>query len=188
MSRHRHLPALAGVVCFLMMASISSLSTATAQEAPDDPFADVDLESLKEKGGATGVAPTDEQPTPEKPLETIFDNGNSDAVLNRPTRPTVFVLDGPTRIAKITTYHWNDGRGAPAGTIALKSASGETYGPWQTTGEPGQGGVPNAYWVANPDVSLPPGSYTVIDSGPATWARNNASKGAGITVVGGYVE
>ena len=187
MLRHRYVPALAGFVCLVITASTPSLPTASAQEASDDPFGDVDLESLKEKGGSTGVEPTDEQVTPEK-IETIFDNGNSDAVLNRPTGATVFVLNGTARIAKITTYHWNDGRGAPSGTIALKSTSGETYGPWQATGEPGQGGVPNAYWVADPNVSLPPGSYTVIDSDPATWARNDASEGAGIAVVGGYVE
>jgi hypothetical protein len=187
MLRHRYLPALAGLVCLVITASTPSLRTVSAQEASDDPFGDLDLESLKEKGGSTDVAPTDEQSTPEK-IETVFDNGNSDAVLNRPTRATVFVLNGSTRIAKITTYHWNDGRGAPAGTIALKSSSGETYGPWQATGEPGQGGVANAYWVADPNVSLPPGSYTVIDSDPATWARNDASVGAGMTVVAGEVE
>ena len=120
--------------------------------------------------------------------EKIFDNGNIYAVKNRPTRTTVLVFDTPTRITQIKTYHWNNGRGAPAGTIALQSSSGETFGPWRTVGLPGQGGVRSAYWVALPDVSLPAGEYTVIDSAPSTWAHNAATSGAGMVEVEGFPE
>jgi len=120
--------------------------------------------------------------------EKIFDNGNVYAVQNRPTRPTVVVFNAPTRITQIMTYHWNNGRGSPAGTIALRSGSGETYGPWRTVGLPGQGGVPSAYWVALPDITVPPGTYTVIDSNPSTWAHNAATSGTGIVVAEGFAE
>lgn len=117
---------------------------------------------------------------------TIFDNGNIAAVRNRPTRPTEFELLEPTRIVTIKTYHWNNGRGSIPGTIAVRSMSGETYGPWQAAGEPGQGGVPNAYWAARPNADLPAGQYTVIDSNPSTWAQNSLSGGAGFASAEGH--
>ncbi len=118
----------------------------------------------------------------------FFDNGNIYAVENRPTRTTVFALRAPIRVTRIMTYHWNYGSGAPAGQIALRNSAGETFGPWQAFGEPGQGGVPSAYWVGEPDVVLPAGSYTIVDSNPSTWARNAASGGAGMASAEGYRE
>jgi hypothetical protein len=118
----------------------------------------------------------------------LFDNGNIYAVKNRPTRTAVFTLSKSTRITRIMTYHWNDGHGAPAGRIALRNSSGETFGPWQAIGEPGQGGVPSAYWVVEPDVRLPAGTYTIVDSNQSTWAQNSGSAGAGMASVEGYLE
>jgi YARHG domain-containing protein len=119
-------------------------------------------------------------------LDTIFDNGNIEAVQNQPTQPTVFVLSDPTRLVTIRTYHWNNGRGATPGTIAVRNSAGQTYGPWQTAGQPGQGGVPNAYWVANPNVDLAPGQYVVVDSDPSSWAQNGTSGGVGFASAEGY--
>lgn len=179
MSHHRMSSVFAvGFVCIVIAVSSAAPRTASAQDldASDNPFGEFGLESMKKKGA-----------TPKR-IEKIFDNGNIYAVQNRPTRATVITLDGPTRIAKITTYHWNDGRGAPAGTIALRSSSGKTFGPWQASGQPGQGGVPSAYWIVEPDISLPAGSYTVIDSNPATWAQNDVTAGVGMAWAEGYIE
>ncbi len=118
----------------------------------------------------------------------FFDNGNIYTVYNRPRRTTVFTLAAPMRVTRIMTYHWNNGNGAPAGQIALRSRTGETYGPWAAAGEPGQGGVPSAYWVVEPDLLLPAGTYTIVDSNPSTWAQNQASRGAGMASVEGYRE
>jgi hypothetical protein len=119
--------------------------------------------------------------------QTLFSNNNPDAVQNQPAQEAVVMFSSPVMIAKITTYHWNDGRGTPAiGTISLRSQTGQIYGPWQAEGEPGQGGVPNAYWVAYPNVSLPAGAFTVIDSDPATWAQNAASGHVGMVWAEGY--
>ena len=142
------------------------------------------------------AAPAQPAPAPQPPVrETqaqeivkFFDNGNIYAVNNRPRRTTVFTLRAPIRVTRIMTYHWNDGYGAPAGRIALRSRSGETFGPWQASGEPGQGGVPSAYWVVEPDLLLPAGSYTIVDSNPSTWAQNNASRNAGMASLEGYRE
>ena len=118
----------------------------------------------------------------------FFDNGHIYAVENRPRRTTVFALEAPTRVTRIMTYHWNNGRGAAAGQIALRNSAGETFGPWQAFGEPGQGGVPSAYWIVEPDINLPAGTYTIVDSNPSTWAQNAASNGAGMASAEGYRE
>lgn len=79
MLRHRCLPALAmGLVCLVITAT-ASLGTASAQDASDDPFGDIDLESLKKNGdkvpgsgspAETEVAPPAQEstPLPEEPV------------------------------------------------------------------------------------------------------------------------
>ncbi|MCX8031665.1 MAG: hypothetical protein N3A59_08840, partial [Thermodesulfovibrionales bacterium] len=118
--------------------------------------------------------------------QVIFNNGNIGGVYNNPTRPTTFTLNQPHVITLIQNYHWNNAKGSMPGTIALRDQTGKTYGPWQAKGSPGQGGVPNAYWTVYPNITLPAGTYTVIDSEPSTWAQNSGSNGAGHTKIEGY--
>ncbi len=138
--------------------------------------------------GATTTSPTGttSTPLPTAKGNVIFNNGNIGGVSNSPSRATSFTLQGPHVITLIQNYHWNNGRGANLGTIALRASSGQTYGPWRTAGAPGQGGVPNAYWNAYPNTTLPAGTYTVIDSDPSSWAQNSESGGAGFSRVEGY--
>lgn len=133
--------------------------------------------------------PTPPPPRPQPPAQParVFYNGNIGGVANG-GRPPQFSLSNPTRITYVMTYHWNNARGHRPGTIALVSASGVTYGPWQATGQPGQGGVPDAYWIANPNVVLPSGVYQVVDSDPASWAQNGESLGLGMTEIKGVPE
>ena len=116
----------------------------------------------------------------------IFNNGNGGGVKNLPARPTTFTMMGTRRIARITTYHWNNGRGAVPGAISLRSASGQVYGPWRAAGVPAQGGGATVYWVASPNQDLPAGAYAVIDSDPTTWAWNDGSGGAGMAWIDAY--
>jgi len=44
----------------------------------------------------------------------------------------------------------------------------------------GQGDVPDAYWVVNPNLVISSGTYTVIDSDPDTWAQNSETNGIGM--------
>lgn len=104
---------------------------------------------------------------------------NVDVVHNGPTRPSTFTLQEPRVLVWLQTYHWNQGRGAPPGTLGVRDASGRSFGPWPASGSPGQGGLVNAYWNVRPGVLLPAGEYTVVDSDPSTWAQNAASQGAG---------
>jgi hypothetical protein len=136
-----------------------------------------------DRGDTDGVdTPVDEIQGEE---ELILDINTLGAVDNDPTNPTTFSLDRSFKITKIQTYHWNYGQGQTPGTIALQGQDGKTISLWQASGEPGMGGVPDAYWVVQPNVVLPAGEYTVIDSDPATWSQNSETGGRGIARIWG---
>ncbi len=116
----------------------------------------------------------------EQAAKLQYDNHNKMAVENNGTPPT-FEIDLLATITSIETYHWNNGSGSPkTGEISLKAEDGTIYGPWETQGTAGQGGVPNAYWTASPTIEIPAGIYTVIDSDPSTWSQNSGSEGKGM--------
>lgn len=114
--------------------------------------------------------------------EQIFYNGNIAGVQSDPTNPTVFTVDRERLITNVTNYHYFNG-GAFPGTISLRHSDGTIYGPWQSSGSVGQGGVTNAYWICYPLVRIKAGTYTVIDSGPSTWSHNSGSNYCGFTWV-----
>ena len=117
----------------------------------------------------------------------IFDNWNVCGVMNTPTKDTSFTIDAPYLVTFIATYHWNYGGGAlPGGKgISLKDASGKIFGPWAVTTSAGSGGAANVNWECHPGVTLPAGTYTVIDPDPATWSQNTGTGGSGFVRVAG---
>jgi hypothetical protein len=115
----------------------------------------------------------------------IFYNWNVGGVSNGPSYDTTFSISEPMMITSINNYHYFN-YGALPGTIALRHSDGTVYGPWETNGGTGQGGVPNAYWVAEPNVVIKAGDYTVIDSDPSTWSQNSGSGYEGFSWVQGY--
>jgi len=118
----------------------------------------------------------------------IFTNTNAYGVQNMPTAATTFTLRNTYRITEIKTYHWNYGKGSRVGLIRLLDGKLNVVGTWNAAGAVGQGGVPNAYWVVRPsNLVLRPGSYTIVDSNPATFSQNSASKGAGMIWVTGFL-
>ena len=114
----------------------------------------------------------------------LYTNNNIAGVQNGPTQPTRFQLTQPTLVTYLMSYHWNNGRGQPPGTIVLRHQDGTTYG-GAAGSAPGSGGAPNAYWIVRPNVVLKSGIYTVVDSHPSTWAQNAQSNGQGIVEVKG---
>lgn len=130
---------------------------------------------ISKRGTANASTAGPPPPPPQAVVRQVFKIGNDAGVMNGPTRPSVFSLDRPTLITELTDYHWNGGRGAPAGTIMLRADDGSTYGPWRATL------INGVYWRTSPNVVLPPGRYTVIDSDPATWAQNGGTGGAGMS-------
>jgi hypothetical protein len=114
----------------------------------------------------------------------LLDTTNGAAVQSGPTAAATFRLAAPAHVVRITNYHWNDGKGARPGLIGLRDeASGKQIGAWQAKGAPGQGGVADAYWIAEPAVTLGPGLYRVTDGDVGTWSRNAQSGQRGFTRV-----
>jgi hypothetical protein len=136
----------------------------------DDALGGPSVYAVRLFGGATSAAPAATPPKPPAPKRAQI--GNIGGVTNGPKVPTTFTFSEPVRLVWLQTYHWNHARGATPGRIGLRHQDGTVYGPWPTRGLPGQGGVPNAYWRAEPGVVLKPGTYTVTDSDPSTWATN----------------
>ena len=120
-------------------------------------------------------------------IRELFNNSNVYGVNNGINGQPTFSVSGVTRITEITTYHWNFGRGQAPGSISLRSVSGQSWGPFAAHGSSGQNNAPNVNWTANPNVDLPPGTYMVFDSSPATWSSNAQSAGRGFTHVYGYL-
>jgi hypothetical protein len=116
------------------------------------------------------------------PGSEIFNNWNNEEVSNSPESSPQFEIGGDFFIKFIETYHWNDGRGSPPGTIALKDADGTIYGPWKARGL-AQGTAQNVYWFVNPDRKIEAGTYTIIDSDTQTWSHNAGSDNAGFAIV-----
>jgi len=139
-------------------------------------------DGLSEEGPSEINLPADDLDDQE---ELILEINTLGGVGNGPTSPAEFTLDQPVLISRIRTYHWNYGSGQTPGTIWLEDDSGNQYGPWQASGEPGSGGVADAYWVVQPDVELSPGTYTVVDSDPETWSQNSETGGRGVTWIWG---
>ena len=115
-------------------------------------------------------------------VDTIFNNLNPQWVSQGSPNPTTFTIGVGRHITYFDTYHWNNG-GVLPGQLSLKHSDGTIYGPWQTTGMPGQGGALNASWVCYPEVDIKAGTYTVIDSSPETWSYDSASGNAGFSSV-----
>jgi len=112
--------------------------------------------------------------------ENVFNNWNVGGVSNGPTSPTTFSITTTRHIVYFDTYHYFNG-GVLPGLLSLKHSDGTVYGPWQTTGSLGQGGVLNASWICYPDMDIKAGTYTVIDSDPSTWSYDSESSGEGFS-------
>jgi hypothetical protein len=118
----------------------------------------------------------------------LYHNDNILEVQNGGVSPT-FSTDGRTVcLVRLVTYHWNGSAGQAPGKIGLlfnKRQVGFVDG-WPATGSAGQApNTQNASWTAVPDpqVIVLNGTYTVVDSDPATWSQNTASNGFGFVHV-----
>jgi hypothetical protein len=127
-------------------------------------------------------------PSPDSNEVRLFAQDVCGAVDNNPQNPTTFTIDQPQTFTKIGTYHWNHGKGTETpGTIGLQDSNGKIYGPWKASGQPGQGGVPNACWIVTltTGLDLPAGTYEVVDSDPSTWPYNSESGDSGVVSIVG---
>lgn len=93
-----------------------------------------------------------------------------------PPNPAAFTVADETVISKISNYHY--GTADTPGTISLQEEGGTTYGPWDA--------ALDGYWRVYPDITIPAGTYTVLDSKGDSWSFNSESGNAGMTEIVGY--
>jgi hypothetical protein len=122
---------------------------------------------------------------------TLFDNTNADLITDTGSPPS-FSTGGKTYcMTYIQTYHYNEGNGAPPGTLGINRVGGSVAGAansarFAAKGTAGQGGA-NENWYADvpltPNPTILDGSYTCYDSDPSTWSADSASQGDGFCIV-----
>jgi len=115
----------------------------------------------------------------------IFAINHRGSVHNGVTQETKFSIKSSCKISSITNYHHNDAKGVQPGTIALRSSRGKSYGPWQARATDASGKPNRLYWSVTPKITIPAGTYTIIDSDEKTWSTNIQAKKRGITQVSG---
>lgn len=160
------------------------------KEESDKKIKEMDKKAAEAAQNSEGSKKSDEPNTqfsqivPEGDPVEIFSNNNIKVVSNGGT-PAQFTTEKDVWMGELGSYHWNNGAGAPAGTLRIESADGKTsYGPWQVELSD-LGGTRKVYWIAKPNAWLPAGSYRVIDSDPSTWAQNTDTGGQGIAWIKG---
>lgn len=109
-------------------------------------------------------------------LYTTNNVGGVTSDADGPPNPATFTVTDTSLITKISNYHYASGE--TPGTITLQESGGTVYGPWDA--------VLDGYWRVYPDITVPAGTYTVIDSKPASWSFNSESGNAGMTEIVGY--
>jgi len=108
------------------------------------------------------------------PVELFTNYGYTPDGASGPTADTVFILGEESYITGVKTYHSGDYN--EPGTIGLLDESGVMYGPWDAVRAES---YTTFYWLVSPDIVLPAGTYTVIDSRPETWTYNTLSSDQG---------
>lgn len=167
------------VACAFVLAGTSACKKAEPEVVPVATVAS-DTAAV---ASTQGSAPTAEELAAAAAVQDIFGNADDTAVTAGASGPT-FPLVEPMKVTVVVTMHV--GANVPAGSIALKDANGKTWGPWAAQVSDAPDG--NTYWSCVPNVALPIGDYTVVDSDPKTWAKNDGSDGFGFVSVQGVVE
>lgn len=112
----------------------------------------------------------------------VFNSYNNCGALSG-AKPAFVRLVKPAHITGLADYHYNNGVAVKPGTIGLMAPNGRVLGPFQAKQQPGTWD-----WVATVNLTVPAGTYSVIDSNPATWSQNSFSGGRGFTrVFGSFV-
>ena len=154
-------------------------SMPSEQSAPPTEEADQDSQSGNESVESAPSQPPSSEELSGHPVKTYVLETLA-AVQNGPTASSTYDFDTDVLLIKLSTYHWNGGRGSNPGTIGLIDQNGVLYGPWRVAGRASHDGHPNVYWDTLPNAPLPAGSYTILDSDGATWSMNSETNGRGV--------
>jgi YD repeat-containing protein len=161
-------------------ASHSAFDQRPLNSSDTDPLLFLPAGSFAEPQTPFSVPMSGQAPTPA----LLYTNFNGGGVSGGGT-PAFFTLTNSAMVTSIVNYHY--GHSCPPGaTISLQGPGGIVYGPWPAVAAVAPGWGSGAwYWGVLPNVSLPPGQYTVYDSHPQSWSRNGLTQGRGMTLIMG---
>jgi YVTN family beta-propeller protein len=119
--------------------------------------------------------------------QEIYDGWNADGVSNNPSIDPTLTISRSWTITKIGDYHYNNGAGQDPTTVNGKisiydNTSGALIGSWtastlENTDDLGFTCLgPNMCWAVYPNVTLKPGTYTIVDSDPPTWSYSTTNQ------------
>ncbi|NWJ52860.1 MAG: hypothetical protein HXX14_18565 [Bacteroidetes bacterium] len=139
------------------------------------------------------VNPTETQPPidieNEPPSKTIFKIGQLGiAILKNPEKDCDFKLKDRYCITRITTDHYNSGRGTSfVGSIGIEDMNSGKVKKWHAKGLYSKNGLANSKWVIEPRIILEAGTYVITDSDRESWTKNFSGKGF-VTIEGYKVQ
>jgi VCBS repeat-containing protein len=122
--------------------------------------------------------------SPDSPASVIFDSFDGSAASNNPSIYPVFTTTASLVINRILNWHQNaafNGGQDPttvSGTISiLNYPSGTSIGAWSAAPSGGS----NLGWEVLPNITLPPGSYTIVESqtGTSSWSYTTGGSSPG---------
>ena len=133
-----------------------------------------------------GGSLTSSAPGANKEIKILLQIGSENDPRDwNPRNPPKLKLNIPTMIVRITTDHYNQGKGTEfTGTISIRDNNGKLIGTYSAYGKPGSNGVANTYWVVEPGKVLPAGIYYIWDSNLLTWSKKIT--GEAFVLVEGY--
>ncbi len=112
-----------------------------------------------------------------------YSNENNRPVLHGEATPFMFQIYKETKILRIRTYHWNDGKGAQAGYIILSDKDNKETGRWQAEVKSGKKETSSVLWEVEPDLAISPGIYYISTTDQKSWSFNAESNKAGFTSI-----
>jgi len=115
----------------------------------------------------------------------IFTLFNTKEITNFVSKETLFSIQGSCVISTISNYHKKQKEETKVGTIGLRASTKRMYGPWQAKQTDALGKNNVQYKTVTPHVTLPPGTYTIIDSDKNSWSSNIQSGKRGMSHVYG---
>lgn len=147
---------------------------------------------LRNSGGGESetLSDTIELQEPPEASVVLYDNRNGAAVDGAPVVNTVITFNSAVYVARIATDHILAPAEETPGTLQLVRGEGAIYyGPWSMTPSDAPEGKAEGLWEVRPDICIPSGTYTVVDSKPESWSQNVQSGGKGFCLIeGAYLQ
>lgn len=125
-----------------------------------------------DKGGGVKVVVDNTKPVVTNTKILLKYGDNDKPKNNGPKNPLTLTIKKKTVISRITTDHYNDGKGTPSsGSIIIKDKAGNVIGTYKAYGKNHADGTMNAKWIAEPKVALEPGGYYISVSDMKSWSK-----------------